>query len=184
MSAVVAGDIVLAYSVKTGSAGATTASSAANSLGTYISTTAWAGGTPQDLFPNISGAANAAGQTDYVAIFCRNNNASNDMTNTTVYISAEVSGGASIALAADPTAASAVGSASAQALTATTSTAPGSGVTSLTYSSPTTAAGGVSLGTISPGQCRAFWIRRSISNAAALSSDGVTIAISADTGSL
>lgn len=184
MAAIVAGDLAIRYSVKTGSAGNTTASSAAASLGTYISTTAWAGGSPGDLFDNISGSENAANQVDYRCVFVYNSNGANDLTNAVAYLSAEVSGGASIAIAADSTAASAVGSSSAQALTATTDVAPGSPVTSLTYSSPTTAAGGVSLGTIPSGSVKAVWLRRTASNSAAVSGDGFTLAVAGDTGSL
>lgn len=184
MSAIVAGDLKFKYSIKTGSAGNTTASSANASLGTYVSTTEWTGGSANDLFDDISGAENAASTVDYRCIFIHNTNASNALQNAVVYISAEVAGGASIALAVDTTAASAVGAASAQALTATTETAPGGGVTGLTYSSPTTSGTGLSLGTIGVGQVKAFWVRRTASNSAALSGDGVTIALTGDTGSL
>jgi hypothetical protein len=184
MAAIVPTDLVYRYSVKTGSAGNTTASSAAASLGTYISTTAWAGGSANDLFDDISGSENAASTVDYRCIFIYNSNASNALQNAVVYISSEVAGGASIALAADTTAASALGAASAQALTATTETAPGAGVTGLTFSSPTTVGAGVSLGSIAAGSVKAFWIRRTATNSAALSGDGVTISCSGDTGSL
>lgn len=184
MSAIVSTDVLFKYSVKTGAAGNSTASSAAASLGTYISTTQWTGGSANDLFDDISGAENAASTVDYRCIFIHNNNASNTYQNVVVYLSAEVAGGASIAVAADTTAASAIGSASAQALTATTETAPGAGITGLTYSSPTTAGTGVALGNIPVGQCKAFWVRRTAANTAALSADGVTIACSGDTGSL
>ncbi|HEY9334362.1 MAG TPA: hypothetical protein VIQ79_08075, partial [Kribbella sp.] len=54
----------------------------------------------------------------------------------------------------------------------------------VTFSSPTNAATGVALGTIPAGQCKAFWVRRTAANTAALSNDGVTLAITGDTGSL
>lgn len=184
MAAIVATDILFKYSVKTGSAGNTTAGTAAGSLGTYVSTTQWTGGTANDLFDDISGAENAASTVDYRCIFIHNSNAANIYQNVVVYLSAEVAGGASIAVAADTTAASALGSATAQALTGTTETAPGAGITGLTYSSPTTAGAGVALGNIGTAQVKAFWIRRTAANTAALSGDGVTIAVSGDTGSL
>jgi hypothetical protein len=184
MAAIVASDLVFRYSVKTGSAGNTTASTATGSLGTYISTTAWAGGAANDLFDDITGAENAASTVDYRCIFVYNSNSANALQNAVVYLSTEVAGGASVAVAADSTAASALGSATAQALTATSETAPGSGVTSLAYSSPTTAGSGVSLGSIPAGQVKAFWVRRTAANTAALSADGVTIAVTGDTGSL
>ena len=185
MAAIVAGDILWKYSVSAGAAGNATAGSAATThQGKYISTTAWAGGVANDLFDDISGAENAASTVDYRCIFIHNNNAANAYQNAVVYISSEVAGGASIALAADSTAASALGSASAQALTGATETAPGGSVTGLTYSSPTTAGTGISLGSIPVANVKAFWIRRTAANSAALSSDGVTIGVSGDTGSL
>jgi hypothetical protein len=97
------------------------------------------------------------------------------------YISAEVAGGASIAIGPDTTAASALGSATAQALTIANETTAPAGVT---FTAPTTAATGIALGTIGSGQVKAFWIRRTAANTAALSGDGVTLGISGDTGSL
>jgi hypothetical protein len=184
MAAITAAELVFRYSVKTGAAGNTTAGTAAGSLGLYISTTPWAGGAANDLFDDITGAENAASTVDYRCIFIYNSNTANALQNAVVYISAEVAGGAVIALAADTTAASALGSATAQALTATTETAPGASVTGLAYSSPTTPATGIPLGSIPAGQVKAFWIRRTATNSAALSADGVTIGVSGDTGSL
>jgi hypothetical protein len=182
MTAITSGEILLKYSVTTGSAGNSTAGTANGSLGKYISTTAWAGGAANDLFDDISGAENAASTVDYRCIFVHNSNASNSLQNAVVYLSAEVAGGASIAVAADSTAASALGSASAQALTVASETTAPAGP--LTFSSPTTVGTGVSLGTIPSGQVKAFWVRRTAANSAALSADGVTIAVSGDTGSL
>ena len=54
----------------------------------------------------------------------------------------------------------------------------------VTFSSPTTVGAGVALGTIGAGQVKAFWIRRTAANSSALSNDGVTIAVTGDTGSL
>jgi hypothetical protein len=185
MSAIVATDIKFKYSVSSGSAGNSTAGTAANSYqGKYISTTEWAGGSANDLFDDISGAENAASTVDYRCIFVHNANASNTLQNAVVYLSAEVSGGASIAIAVDSTASSALGSSSAQALTGASETAPGGSVTGLSYSSPTTAGAGLALGDIAAGSVKAFWIRRTASNSAAKSGDGVTIAVTGDTGSL
>jgi hypothetical protein len=183
MAAIVAGEILFKRSVVTGSAGNSTAQADPNaSLGKYISTTAWAGGSLNDLFDDISGAENAASTVDYRCIFIHNSNTANTLQNAVVYISAEVGGGASIAIATDNIAASAIGSASAQAATIASETTAPSGVSA--FSSPTTAGTGLSLGNIGVGQCKAIWIRRTAANSAALSNDGVTIAVSGDTGSL
>lgn len=184
MAAIVGTDLLWKYSVTTGSAGNSAASSAANSLGKYVSTTQWTGGTINDLFPDLSGAANAAGQVEYLCVFLHNGNSANTYANPVIYISAEAAGGASIAIAVDSTAASALGSATAQALTAASSTAPGSSVTSLAYSSPTTPGTGLSLGNIPSGQVKAIWVRRTATNSTALSNDGVSLTAQGDTGSL
>lgn len=182
MTAIVASELQWYYSTATGSAGNTTTGTAPTSLGKYISTTAWADGTT--LFDDISGAENAAGTVDYRCVFIYNANTANALQNAVVFISSEVSGGATIALAADTTAASARGSSTAQALTGATETAPGSSITSLAYSSPTSAGTGISLGAIGVGQVKAVWVRRTATNSAALSNDGMTLAVSGDTGSL
>ena len=180
MAAITSGEILFKYSVAA-AAGNTTAGTAATSLGDQISTTAWAGGSANDLFDDISGAENAASTVDYRCIFVHNSNGANTLENAVVYLSAETAGGASIAVGADTTAASALGSASAQALTVANETTAPAGVS---FSSPTTVGTGVSLGNIPSGQVKAFWVRRTAANTAALSADGVTIAVAGDTGSL
>jgi len=181
MAAITSGELLFKYSVSA-AAGNTTASSAAASLGDQISTTVWAGGSANDLFDDISGAENAASTVDYRCIFIHNSNASNALENAVVYLSAETAGGANIAIATDNIAASAIGSGSAQAAVIGSETTAPSGVSA--FSSPTTAGAGLSLGTIPAGQCKAIWIRRTATNSAALSNDGVTIAVTGDTGSL
>src|SRR5580765_525201 len=184
MTAIATADILFKYSVTTGSAGNSTAQADKNaSLGKYISTTQWSGGSGT-LFDNVSAAENSASTVDYRCIFVHNANTSNDLQNAVVYLSSEVSGGTTIAVAADTTAASALGASTAQALTGASETAPGGSVTGLSYASPTTAGTGVSLGTIPKNQCKAFWGRRTAANPAALTGDGVTIAVTGDTGSL
>jgi len=181
LSAIVPSDILLKYSVTAGSAGNTLAGAASSSLGKYISTTSWPDATLNGLYDDVSGAENAASTVDYRCVFVHNSNASNALENAVVYLSAEVAGGTSVAVGADTTGASALGSASAQALQVASETTAPAGVT---FSSPTTAGAGVSLGTIPAGQVKAFWIRRTAANTAALSNDGVTLTVAGDTGSL
>ncbi len=181
MAAIVAGDIKTRYSVKTGSAGNSTAGTPSGSLGKYMSSTDWTGGSANDLFDDISGAENAASTVDYRCIFVYNTNAANAYQNAVAWLSAETAGGASIAIGVDTTAASANNSASAQAVEIANETTAPAGIS---FSSPTTLGTGISLGSIPATQCRAIWIRRTAANTAALSNDGVTISFSGDTGSL
>lgn len=182
MTAITAAEILFKYSTTAGTAGNQNTSTAAGSLGKYISTTVWAGGAANDLFDDISGAENAASTVDYRCFFVHNSNAANALQNAVVYLSAEVAGGASIAIAVDNIAASALASASAQAAQIATETTAPTGVGA--FSSPTTSATGLALGSIPSGQVRAVWVRRTAANSAALSGDGVTIAVTGDTGSL
>jgi hypothetical protein len=181
MAAIVAGDILTKYSTTAGAAGNSTAGTAAGSLGKYISTTQWTGGALNDLFDDISGDENAASEAEYRCIFVHNNNGANVYENCVVWISAEVGGGANVAIGVDTTAASPIAQAGVQALTiANEDTAPGG----VTFTSPTTKVTGIVLGNIGTGQCKAFWVRRTATNSAALSADGVTFSIAGDTGSL
>ncbi|QOT19741.1 hypothetical protein [Paenarthrobacter sp. YJN-5] len=80
----------------------------------------------------------------------------------------------------DSTAISAVGSSSAQALTAASETAPGGSVTGLSYSAPTSSGAGLSLGNIGPGQVRAVWVKRAAQNSTAVN-ETVTLAVTGST---
>ncbi len=180
MAAITTAELLFKFSVKTGTAGNTTAGTPAGSLGTYVSTTEWVNGAT--LFDDITGAENAASTVDYRCVFVHNTNAANALQNAVVFLQAETAGGASIALASDNTAPSAPGATAAQATNVANETTAPTAVSA--FSSPTTAATGVALGSIPAGQVKAFWIRRTAANTAALSNDGVTIAVSGDTGSL
>lgn len=175
-------DLVWRLSVTSGSAGNSTAQpDPLLSLGKYISTTALTAGLHK-LFDKISGARNAASEVDYRCVFVLNNHATLTLQNATVWLQGgDPAGGALVAIAVDSTAASAKGSSTAQALTASSRTAPGSPITSLAYSAPTTAAAGIAFGNLAPGACRAVWVRRSANNSAAVAAETVTLAVTGDT---
>lgn len=183
MAAITTAEILYKRSVKTGTAGNSTAQADPNaSLGKYISTTAWDGGALNDLFDDVSGTENADSTVDYRCIFIHNSNTANVYENVVIYLSAETAGGASIAIATDNIAASAIGATAAQAAEIANETTAPTGTSA--FSSPTTAAAGLPLGNIAAGSCRAFWVRRTAANNGALSGDGVTIAVTGDTGAL
>lgn len=183
MTAITAAELIWRYSVVTGAAGNSVAGTAAGSLGKYISTTAWAGGSANDLFDDVSGAENAASTVDYRCVFIYNSNAANALQNGVYYISAETAGGASIAIATDNIAPSALANASAQAAQIASETTAPTGVSA--FSSPTTIATGLAFGASIPvGNVKGLWVRRTAANSAALSTDGVTLAVTGDTGSL
>lgn len=177
--AITASDILIRLATTAGAAGNTTAQgSPAASLGKYVSTTDLTTSL-NGLFDDISGAENAASTVDYRCLFVLNNHATLDMQNAVAYLSAEVAGGAGIALAVDSTAISAKGAAGAQALTIASETTAPAGP--LTFSSPTTVGTGLALGTIPAGSVKAIWVRRTAANSAALDADGFTLGIGCDT---
>lgn len=178
--AITASDVLIKLSTKLGSAGNSLAQADVNlSLGKYTSTTTLTDNNLHNLFDLISGSENSSSTVDYRALFIRNNHGSLTMQGTKVYLSAEVSGGASIAIAIDDIAASAIGASSAQAAEITNETTAPSGVGS--FSSPTTTGAALSLGDIPAGYCRCIWLKRTAANSAAKDNDGVTFSVFFDT---
>jgi hypothetical protein len=176
---IVTTDLIFRLSTTAGAAGDSTAQANPNAaLGKYVSTTVLAAGA-NTLYDDVSGAENAASTIDYRCVFVLNNHATLTLQNAVVYVSSQVAGGATVAIATDNIAPSAKGSASAQAaLIATETTAP-TGVSA--FSTPTTAPTGLALGNIGPGQVKAFWARRTAANTTAVTGDGVTFAVAGDT---
>jgi len=177
--AITTSDILFKYATTAGSAGNSQAQgNPNNSLGKYISTTQWPDATLNGLYDDVSGDENAASTIDYRCVFVHNNHGSLTLTDPKLWISSEVAGGTSIAIGIDTTAASAVGNSSAQALTIANETTAPAGVS---FSSPTSKGAGLSLGNIPNGQVKAFWVRRTAANSAALNADGVGVTCEGDT---
>lgn len=176
--AIVSTDILFKLATTAGSAGDTTTSTIAGSLGKYISTTAVSATAQNNLFENITGDENAQSAVIYKCVFVHNNHGSLTYQTAVLWLSAETAGGGSLALGVDTTAASAKGSASAQALTIANRTTAPAGVT---FSTPTTKAAALSLGAIPSAQVKAFWVRLTLANTAAANADGGTWQVSGDT---
>ena len=177
--AIVASDIKLKLSVKTGAAGNSTAQADKNeSLGKYISTTELSGTALNSLFDDVSGSENAASDIEYRCFFVHNAHATLTYTAPYMWLSAETAGGASIAIAVDGIAASAIGASAAQADEVATESVAPSGES---FSAPVSKATGIALGDIPAGYCRAVWVRRSAAASAALNNDSVTFSIEGDT---
>lgn len=177
--AIVTGDLLVKLSVAA-AAGNTTAQPDPNaSLGDQISTTALTDNSLHNLFDVVTGDENAASDVEYRCLFVHNNHGSLAWQSPVLWITSEVAGGAAAAFGWDTTAVSAVGSGSAQALTvANENTAPAG----VSFSSPTSKATGIALGAnIAAGSVKAFWVRRTAANTAALDNDGVTFRIEGDT---
>lgn len=178
---IAASDIKFKLSLKTGVGGNDSTQPDVNeSLGKYISTTEITDNTLNNLFDDVSGDENAASDVEYRCIFVHNAHATLTWTTVVVWLSAEVSGGTSIAIAIDDEVDSPIDQAAAQAdLVANESTAPGAGVGA--FSAPVTKGTGLALGDIANGYCRAIWIKRSAADTVALDADGVTIRCEGDT---
>lgn len=142
------------------------------SLGGVKSSVEWPGGTINDLWDNISGPENAESDVEYRLVYVQNNHATLTLQTARVFVQSQVAGGADIAIAlADEGV-----SATAETI-ADEDTAPVGPV----FSTPTTYAGGLSLGNLAPGAYYGIWIRRTAANTAAVSSDGATIRTQGDT---
>jgi hypothetical protein len=90
--AITSSDILIKLSVKTGSAGNTTAGTPAGSLGKYISTTQVSGTALNNIFDDVTGQENFDSDAEYRCIFVHNNHATLTLQNAVVYISSQVSG--------------------------------------------------------------------------------------------
>lgn len=176
--AIVASDIKLMLSTKSGSAGYSLSAAPADSLGKYVSTTEVTDNSVGNVFDVITGAENAASTVDYRCVFVLNNHASLTLYSAAIYISSQVSGGADAAIGVDTTAASTKTSSSAQAVSIANETTAPAGIS---FSAPTTSGTALSLGDIAAGQVKAVWIRRTATNSAAVASDGCDLVIFGDT---
>jgi hypothetical protein len=183
MTAIVSGDILFLLAAPGASAGFATGGTSGDSWGKYCSTTQVSGTPLNNLFPDITGAQNAADQVDYACVFILNNTAGGDsMLNTVAWLptGSDVAGGATLSLAVDPAASSLKSSSVQQAAVIGSATAAPSGVSGWVNDSASSA-GGVSLGTIAPNFVKAVWIRRTATNSAPLNNDGFGLEIDFDT---
>lgn len=180
--AILGTDLLLKGSVVTGSAGNAVANGGAGTnLGNKCSSGNLTDATLNNLFPDATGDENAASNVDYQCYFIHNNHGSLTLQNAVAWIPVLVAGGAVYSVGVDTTAASAVGSAGAQAVTiANKNTAP-AGITFVDETVATVKGSGVSVGNIGPGQVKGIWIKRACANTAALNNDGATLRVEGDT---
>src|SRR6056297_1755136 len=149
-------DILFKLSSTTGPGNAN-ASSPNGSLGGYISTTELVSDSLHNLFDFVSGDENLNMDSEYRCIFVHNNNATDTFLNVKAFIFEQAVGGADAFMGVDPTAVSALASASAQAVVIVDEGTAPSGVS---FSQPSDYASGLSLGDIGPGEVKALWFRR------------------------
>jgi len=150
------------------SAGYTGTGTAGNSLGGYMSTTQInSASSLDDLFLDISGAQNAAGQVDYQCLFLMNNTASLLPMNA-IFLWFPVAlwtyNGAGMAVAVDPIGAVAYNRSTRQAALIANSLTPPSTVTTWSPGPHTTFGSGISAGALQPNYCLGVWIQRTAQN--------------------
>lgn len=177
--AIQSGDILFYLSTNAGSAGNTTSGTLATALGKYCSTSQINNNILNNLFPDASGAQNAASVADYRAIYVVNVNASGlTLQNAVVYTSGAVAGGADATIAVDNILSSGIGSSSQQGeVIASPTTAP---TANGGFSAPTTYGTALSLGNIASGSGRMVWVKRQCNNTGAVNSDGFSIVVNGD----
>lgn len=167
---------VLASDIQTRLSGGSANTDPNASLGGVMSSTAWAGGTLHDLFDLVTGDENAASDVEYRCIYVRNN-AAQTLFGAVVWLTAEVAGGATLAIGLDP---AGVGNGSTTGV-ATTIANEGVAPTGVAFSAPGTKATGLAIGDLAAGTGRAVWLRRTAANTGAVDNDGATINIGGDT---
>lgn len=145
------------------------------SLGGFISSTIVVSATPENLFDNVSSDENVAEDVEYRCLFVRNSHDSDALSLVRVFISTQISGGATIAIGLDGTGVTEEDSASPQAVTVANESSAPSGVT---FSNPTSYGDGLVIGDLGPGEVQAIWIRRTAQDSAAISSDGASVRVS------
>lgn len=182
MTAIVSTDILYLLAAPGASAGYAVSGTVGDSWGKYCSTSAWSATPLNNLFPDITGAENAADQVDYACVFILNNTASgNSMLSPVAWLpnGSFVNGGANVAIALDPTAASSKSSSVQQAVAISSATTAPAGVSGWVGPSANNS-GGISLGTIAPGFVKAIWVRRTATNSAPVNNDGFGLEIDFD----
>ena len=91
--AITAAELVWKYSINQGPGNNVAQANPNDSLGGFMSSTPWAGGTLHDLFDVVSGQENAAQESEYRLVFVHNTNPSLALQNARIYLSAEQAGG-------------------------------------------------------------------------------------------
>lgn len=128
---------------------------------------------PAALLDDTTGAESAAGDIEYRCFYAHNNNGTLSLQNAVTWIQAQTLGaGHAIAIGLGSSALNGI-----EQTVANEDTAP----VGITFSSPTTQATGLALGSIPAGQHRAVWIRRTVTAASVASNNSYTLRVLGDT---
>jgi hypothetical protein len=177
--AITASDVLFKLSINTGPGNSTAQPDPNDSLGRFMSSTQLVDATLHNLFDKVTGDENAASDVEYRVFFVHNAHATLTWEAVYVWVDSQVSGGASVAIGLDTTGVVTATSASNQTVArpANENTAP----SGISFSTPTTKAGGILIGDIAAGSVQAVWVRRTAANTSAVDSDGAVVKFSGDT---
>lgn len=146
----------------------------ASSIGGAKSSTQITDASLQNLFDNVTGDESAAGDIEYRCFYVHNGHATLTWLGVTVWIATNTP-------STDTTCDIGLG-ASAVSGTETAVANEGTAPAGVTFSAPTTKAGGLVIGDLAPGAHKAIWVRRTVTaGAAAYNSDSVVIRCEGDT---
>lgn len=191
MTAIVPTDVLFKLSAPNANAGNQQAGYPGTSWGGFLSTSLLPSNALDNLFNDITGAENAAGQVDYACLFIQNNTASNNaMIGVVAWLPqfGLTGAGTTIQMAADPTGISAINSNNPQALTIASNLVAPAGINTWvvptsTTPSPPNYINGLQLGNIAPTQCVAVWFQRTALASTAPSLSSFQIELMFSTGS-
>lgn len=161
--------------IKTGSAGFSVAQgNPNNSLGKWLSTTQLVNDSLHNLFDLTTEDQNVNSVVKYRSLAFVNDDPTFDAFGMKLWIE-DPAGGCVYTMAIDPTAHSAKASGTAQGLEIATESAPGSTITALTFTAPTTAETALVMGDLPPGRVRLLIIKQAAQNSSSVSSEQVVI---------
>lgn len=126
------------------------------------------------LFDTVTAAQAAAGLVEYRCIYIHNANATDTMTNLRAWISQQTPlAGTVLAIGVGAAAVNAT-----ETAVANETTAPAG----VTFSEPASAAAGLAMGSIPPGQHRALWLRRTVTaGSGASANDNAELSLDCET---
>lgn len=167
-SSIVSSDVQWYLSNPQSSGGYQNTGAPGSSLGGYMSTTQVNPQVPLDaLFLDLSAAENVSGEMDYQCVFIMNNTATSLLMKVPyIWIPAQLwtTGGAGMAIAADPIGPVPYNSTSPMAATISNTYAAPSTVSSWNAAPQSQYQSGVLLGGLPPQYCAAIWLQRTANN--------------------
>jgi len=125
------------------------------------------------LFDAVSAAEALAGDIEYRGLYLHNGNTTDEMVNIVLYLD-------TVSTSADTDIAVGVGTSAVNG-TEQTIADEGTAPSGVSFSTPTSAGSGVSLGSLAAGESKAFWIRRTVNENAANGSDSATLGFRCET---